>query len=137
MTALTLEITSDLESALHREAARRGLDAQGYVLDLLREKFSAARQLASAKLPAEEARLLQEINRGLPGATWQRYRALKEKRRAGSLTSEEQAELITVSDQIEEMNVRRMEQIVQLARLRRTTVDRLVKDLGLESPLYE
>jgi hypothetical protein len=137
MMALTLEITPDLESALRREAARQGLDTQGYVLDALRERLATAREIAAPRLPAEEAELLQEINRGLPSETWRRYAALKDQRRAGTLTPQEQTELIAFSDQIEAMNVRRMECVVQLARQRRTSVDALMDDLGIKSPLYE
>lgn len=137
MTALTLEITPDLESALRREAAKQGLDTQGYVLSTLRERLAAVRQVAAPRLSAEETELLQEINRGFASEKWHRYAALKEKRRAETLTPEEQIELIAFSDQIEAMNVRRMECVVQLARLRRTSVDALMDDLGIKSPLYE
>ena len=81
--------------------------------------------------------MLQEINRGLPAETWRRYGELKEKRRAETLTPEEQAELIALSDQIEAMNVRRMESVIELARLRRTSVDALMDDLGIKSPLFD
>ena len=137
MTAVTLEITPDLESELRREASREGLDPQGYILSMLRERLAAVRQLSRSRLPADEATLLTEINQGLPAETWRRYAALKEKRRAGTLTSEEHAEIIAISDEIEEMNVRRMERVVRLARLRHTSVDALMDELGIKSPLYE
>ncbi|MEA2599898.1 MAG: hypothetical protein QOF89_890 [Acidobacteriota bacterium] len=136
MAALTLEITPDLESALRQEAAKQGLDAQGYILRTLRERL-AARQIAAPRLPADEAALLQAINRGFSSKTWQRYTALKAKRRAETLTLQEQAELIALSDQMEEMNVKRMESVIQLARLRQTSVDALMDDLGIKSPPYE
>ena len=134
---LTLEITPDLESALRREAAREGLDTQGYILSTLRERLASARQGAAPRLPSEEAELLREINRGLPGESWHLYAALKKKRQVETLTPQEQTELIALSDRIEEMNVRRMECVVQLARLRRTPVDALMDELGIKSPLYE
>ncbi len=137
MSALTIEITPDLESALHREAAKQGLDPQGYILRALRERLAAPRQVTAPRLPAEEAELLQAINRGFSSETWQRYTALKAKRRAETLTPEEQAELIALSDQMEEMNVQRMENVIQLARLWQTPVDALMDDLGIKSPLYE
>lgn len=137
MSALTLEITPDLESALRREAERQGLDPQGYILTTLREQLTSIRKISAPRLAAREAELLQEINRGLPSEMWHRYTALKEKRRAATLAQEEQTELIAFSDRIEEMNVRRMESVVELARLRRTSVDTLMDDLGIKSPLYE
>ncbi|MCP4663358.1 MAG: hypothetical protein GY856_48820 [bacterium] len=137
MPAVTLDITPDLESRLRREAAREGLDTQGYILSTLRERLAGIRRSAVPRLAADEAALLQEINRGLPAETWQHYGELKEKRRAQTLTPEERAELIALSDQIEEMNVRRMEAVVELARLRHMSVDALMDDLGIKSPLYE
>ena len=44
---------------------------------------------------------------------------------------------VAISDEVEEMNVRRMERVVRLARLRRISVDALMNELGIKSPLYE
>ena len=137
MAAVTLEITPDLESQLRREAAREGLDTQGYILSTLRERLAGVRRATAPRLTADEAALLREINRGLPTETWQHYGELKAKRRAETLTPAEHAELIALSDQIEEMNVRRMESVIELARLRQTSVDALMDDLGIKSPLYD
>ena len=137
MTAVTLEITPDLESRLRLEAEKEGLDPQGYILNTLREHLTGAPRVSPSRLTADEAALLQEINRGLPADTWRHYGELKEKRRSEKLTTEEQAELIALSDRIEEMNVRRMERVLQLARLRQTSVDALMEDLGIKSPTYE
>ncbi len=109
MTAVTLKITPDLEAELRREASRLGLDAQAYILGMLRERLAAVRRFSASRLAGDEAALLREINQGLPQETWRRYAALKEKRRAETLTPDEQAKLIALSDEVEEMNVRRME----------------------------
>lgn len=137
MAAYILEIAPDLEAALRREAARQGVDAQGYILNALRERLTSPRLGSAPRLPAAEATLLQEINRGLSPESWQRYSALKEKRRAETLTPAEQAELIAFSDRMEELNVRRMERLTELARLRKTSVDTLMDELGIKSPPYE
>jgi hypothetical protein len=133
----TLEIAPDLEATLRREAAKQGLDAQDYILSALRERLASARPSPAPRLPDAEAALLQEINRGLSAESWQRYSVLKEKRRAETLTPEEQAELIFFSDQMEELNVQRMERLIQLARLRNLSVDTLMDELGIKSPPYE
>ncbi len=137
MTAVTLEITPDLESRLRREAAREGLDTQGYILHTLRERLTRASRASVPRLAAGEAALLKEINRGLPAETWRHYGELKEKRRAATLRPEEQAELIALSDQLEAMNVRRMESVIELARRRRTSVEAIMDDLGIKSPLFD
>jgi hypothetical protein len=82
-------------------------------------------------LPREEVRLLEKINEGLSPETWQRYRALKAKRDAATLTPEEHAELIALSDMIEAWNVRRLEFVAELARLREVPFPELVRQLGL------
>jgi hypothetical protein len=137
MAAFTLEIAPDLEAVLRREAAKQGVDAQGYILNTLRERLASARRTPAPRLPAAEAALLQEINRGLSAESWQRYSALKKERQAETLTPEEQTELISLSDQMEELNVQRMERLIQLARLRKTSVDALMDELGIKSPPYE
>jgi hypothetical protein len=135
MAAFTLEIAPELEATLRREAAKQGLDARDYILSTLRERLAWISM--APRLPVAEAALLQEINRGLSAESWQRYSMLKEKRRAETLTPEEQAELISFSDQMEELNVQRMERLIQLARLRNVSVDALMDELGIKSPPYE
>lgn len=67
---------------------------------------------------------------------WQRYEELIGKRQAETLTPKEHAELIVLSDQLEEANVKRIEYIAQLAALRKTTVPLLIKELGLKPVAY-
>ena len=64
MSAITLEITPDLESRLQHEAAREGLDTQGYILSTLRERLAGVRRSTVPRLPADEAALLKEIGSG-------------------------------------------------------------------------
>lgn len=122
---------------LSTDELARALTASRETLQRLAEQLDPSEPFTAPRLPAKEAELMQEINRGLPGEVWRRYGALKDKRRAATLTPEERSELITLSDRIEEMNVRRMETIVRLARLRQTSVDALMGDLGIRSPVYD
>jgi hypothetical protein len=82
-------------------------------------------------LSKKESQLLENINAGLSQETWQRYRALIEKRRDENLTSDEHKELIQISDHLEQLNVRRMEHLVELAQLRNLPVRALMKQLGI------
>lgn len=61
------------------------------------------------RLVKRGATLLQKINRSLARIQWQRYRELICKRQAEILMSEEQAELMAPSDQLEEANAKRIE----------------------------
>lgn len=72
-----------------------------------------------------------EINRGLPEATWLRYRELNQKRRDEAITDEQLTELRSLNDVIEGDRVRRLELVVELAKLRGVTFDSLMNELGL------
>jgi hypothetical protein len=130
---ITLKITPDLEEALRETAAREGLAPDRYVLNLLREQLKRNQRMPP-HLPREEAELLQKINQGLPEATWERYRALKLKRDDETLTPEEHAELIALTDAIEGWNVQRLEIVSQLAKLRGVQLPEMMKELGLIPP---
>ena len=128
---LTIPITPDIESRLREVAASQGVDPDEYVANALRVHLQAASS-AVPHLSADESRLLGEINQGLSEQQWKRYRELIEKRRAEQLSPEEHAELITISDLVERLNVRRMECLTQLAALRGTTLPKLMEQLGIE-----
>jgi hypothetical protein len=89
-----------------------------------------------ALLSPAEADLLQKINQGLPPEVWERYHQLVAKRRAETLTPSEHTELIRLSDQIELANARRLEHLVELARLRQISLDTLMDQLVIKAPGY-
>jgi len=78
-----------------------------------------------------EVELLRKIHEGLGPETWDRYRELVARRRAEKLTPEEHAELIALSDRIEEANARRIGYVAELADLRKTTLPELMDELGI------
>jgi predicted DNA-binding antitoxin AbrB/MazE fold protein len=81
-----------------------------------------------------ESQLLEQINQGLSETEWQRYHALIEKRQHESMNNGELTELTAISDRVEVLNVRRMESLAELARLRDTTLLELLAQLGLTPP---
>jgi hypothetical protein len=128
---LTLEISPELAETLRAIAAREGVAPDRYVLDLLQERLDRDQHL-----PRAEAELLQRINKGLPEATWERYRALKTKRDAETLTDAEHAELIRLVNEVEGWNVRRLEAVAELAKLRGVPFPDLFQQLGLGPPVH-
>ena len=76
------------------------------------------------------------FNEGPSPDLWQRYNKLIAKRQAETLTPDEQAVLIALSDQIEEFNAHRLESLAELARLRQTSVLDLMQQLGIKAPSY-
>ena len=130
---LTLDISPELEEALRRTAERAGLPPDRYALDAIEERLTRDRDLPP-HLPHAEAELLRRINEGLPEASWARYHALKQQRDAETLTPEEHAELIRLVNEVEGWNVRRLEAVAALAKLRGVHFADLVQELGLYPP---
>lgn len=126
---VSLTVPPEMERKLKQAASQVGLSPDSYIVRLLQQELQA--RATSARLSPEETDLLQRINASLSALEWERYRALLAKRDAESLNDKEQAELISLSDQLEEANVRRMEAVSELARVRRVTVPELMATLGL------
>ncbi len=126
---MTLDITAELEHQILREARRKGLDAKGFVLDLLRDYLTAE---ASSHAVRNESELLEEINQGFPAEHWERYGELVAKRRAETLTAEEHAEMLAMIEVREEGNVHRVECLAELAKLRQVSLRLLMDQMGIE-----
>jgi hypothetical protein len=82
-------------------------------------------------LPKPDANLLKQINRGFHESWWNHYHELIRKRQESLLTPEEHLELIRLTDQIERREAKRLQALVNLAKLRKQPLASLMKDLGL------
>ena len=82
-------------------------------------------------LSREETALLEKINTPLPEATWKRYSRLQKKRKADKLTEVEYGELLQLINVVEMDNAERIGRVAELARLRGTTLEALMKSLGV------
>lgn len=132
---ITLELPADIEAELQAVAARQGVNPQQIVMDALASRLRDA-AAPVPHLPQAEAELLQQINLGFAEQWWTMYEALKHKRRAETLTPQEHAELVQMSDEVERANARRLRYLVELARLRGTSLEALMQALGLSAPPY-
>jgi hypothetical protein len=83
------------------------------------------------RLPVDEAALLQQINQGLPDDLQARFDALVARRRAEVLIPQEHAELLALTEKIEQMDARRLEHLVDLSRLRKVPLKQLMEQMGL------
>jgi len=137
---VTIDLAPDLEARLRDEAARRGMDFNTYVNTRVLDAVGGVDQGSdrghgnSQSLSAAEADLLQRINAGPTEEVWRRYHALVAKRRAETLSPAEHAELIDLSDRIEEANAQRIGHLVELARLRGRSLSVLMAQLGISAP---
>lgn len=130
---ITIELKPELEDRLQKEVAKSGIDAGAFVARVIEERL---RQRSQEHLPPqlsrEEGDLLQKINQGLPEMVWREYRRLIGKRRAETLTREEHARLIVLSNDIEEAHAARMAHVYELARLRQLPLNTVMQQLGLK-----
>ena len=83
------------------------------------------------RLSARESELLLNINQGIPATMQQRYDELIEKRDARTLTAEEYEELLQLTDQVELLDAKRMDYLLELAHLRKQSLTLLMAELGL------
>lgn len=130
---ITIEIVPELERQIRQEAARVGLALDAYIVEAVQARLMQPRHRhrRAPRLSPEEAQLLAKINLGLSPTEWERYHELVARRKAETLTPDEQTELIALSDRLEEANAQRIECLAALARVRNTTLDALIRDLGL------
>lgn len=82
-------------------------------------------------IPEHEAALLQQINKTLTQAEQERLNMLIEKRQAETLTGDELAELITLTDYVEGIQVERLSALIELAAVRGLSLEALQKSLNL------
>ena len=83
------------------------------------------------RLSPSESELLLKINQGIPPDMQRRYDELIEKRDARTLTSAEYEELLQLTDQVELLDAKRVEYLLELARLRKQPLAMLMNELGL------
>ena len=135
---ITIDLPPELEKQLRENASAVGIAAEDFVMDALEERLEKARfrSAQQSHLSHDESWLLQEINRGLSEESWRRYRELKAIRDAGALTEAEHAELKSLTDDVELAHSERLKKLVNLAHLRRVSVDALMEELGIRDPGY-
>ncbi len=128
---IEIQIPPELEQHLQAAADQAGISPDTYILRLLQQALSIS-DTVGQRLSNSEAELIQRINTSLSQIEWNRYHSLLSKRQAESLTPDEHAELIALSDQIEQINAGRIQDLAELAQIRNTSVNSLIAELGLK-----
>ncbi len=88
----------------------------------------------SSNLSKEETELLKNINKGIPSAALEQYNALKSKQKGVGLTEAEQKKLDETIDIIEKKEAEFLGYLISLARLRKVSLEKLRKQLGIKTP---
>jgi len=126
---MDVSLRPEVREWLNQESARTGVAPEELAARRIEAQWATATQFPA--LSSEESTLLAEINTGFPPSFWQRYRQLIALREAETLSPQEQAELISLSDTVEEKNLQRVHRLLALAQLRHVSLESLIADLGL------
>lgn len=127
MTTVTLEalITPDALGQAVSQVADDELEAM--VAQVLTER---AKRIAP-RLTSSEATLLRRINEPIPPAARERYRELIQRQDQGSLTPNEHAELLDLTDVVELGDADRAAALVEWAEMHGTTLPETLQRFGL------
>lgn len=115
----------------------------GIVSQLSEKEFDRfveeAKKLRSKSVKSQwakhEVELIKEINEYVLSTEKQsRYDELVEKRRDEKITESEMEELIALTDETEELNVRRLENLVRLALSSKKSVNEIMEELEIYPP---
>ncbi|MGB0561847.1 MAG: STAS/SEC14 domain-containing protein [Spirulinaceae cyanobacterium] len=132
MPKITTEIQLSLDAVL---AAIEQLE-----MDDLEQVVHAAIALRTQKqavqLSRQETVLLTQINQGLPDEQEMRYRVLRDKRDAETLTAAEYQELLSLTQRAEAMQVERLQNLGELAGLRGVSLTQVMTDLEIPMSSY-
>lgn len=129
---MTIEIPSDIESQLAKEAEKLGVDPAGFIQSLLTNRLQA--EPLAPSVSNREAELLKAIDIGFSKEKMERYMALFETQREGQLSNEELKELRKTSLELESLNLRRITALSDLAELRGVALSTVMSQLGIDPP---
>ncbi len=87
----------------------------------------------ASRLSQAESELMEKISQGLDAQDQHQYDEFVAKRETEDLTQDENAEFLHLTNLLEALNVERMEALVKLARMRRTSLRDLMQDLGIKT----
>jgi hypothetical protein len=100
--------------------------------DLFFEKVNKLRLVKTADLVAKkEQKLLQQINAHMPASIEHRFALLVAKRDLQMLTEAEYAELLQLTEKVEQFQTRRLKLLVELANLKGMTLPNVIEHYQL------
>jgi hypothetical protein len=93
-------------------------------------------QKRKAVMSARESELMRVINRGLSVEKSARLEQLQEKLRQETIRPREHQQLLRLSDELEHLAAQRLKALIDLAALRKTSVAKLISEMGLNGAAY-
>jgi hypothetical protein len=132
MSTVPIEVQVSTDQLLRAVEQMAPQELEAFVARVL----SLRAEKEAPHLSVEESGLLLTVNQPIPPALQQRYDALIVKRRAETLTSEETAELLDLTSQVERAEAKRVEALGKLAQLRGLPLVDLLRILGIQPAPY-
>jgi hypothetical protein len=106
-------------------------------LESVIERASVLRlQKRKAVMSTRESNLMRIINNGLSAEKNAQLDQLQEKLRQERIRPRERQQLLRLSDELEKLGAQRLEALMELAVLRKTSVPKLMLELGLSDAAY-
>ena len=125
----TIQLNAQVSSD---ELLRAASQLDSSELNILADRILTLRaQRRVSNLTLAETDLLLKINLGLSNETWKRYNYLKDRLHGETISAAEHSELLNLIDDVEKDNAKRLGYLVELAGLRGTTLDSLMRSLGI------
>ena len=103
---------------------------------VMQEVVILRRKKLPTVLSQNETELLRKINAGAPSVIQKRYSFLVKKRNSETLNDIELPELLELTAYMENLGVKRLEYLLELAKLRNLSLDEIVEQLQLKPRLY-
>jgi len=103
---------------------------------VMQEVLVLRRKKLPTVLTEHETELLRKINAGAPAVIQKHYNFLVKKRNNETLSDDEYQELLELTAYMENLGVKRLEYLLELAKLRNSTLDEIVEQLQLKPRLY-
>jgi hypothetical protein len=106
-------------------------------LETVIEHAAALRlQKRKAVMSTRESAIMRVVNRGLSIGKSARLEQLQIKLRQETIRPREHQQLLRLSDELESLAAQRLKALIELASLRKTSVPKLISELGLRGAAY-
>ena len=131
--SLTIQIPVTTEHYLREIAKRQGMSLEHYISQLLTDT-SISTLNKKGKKSITEIDLLQKIQLNIQADDLHEFYRLTQLLKAGKITEKERETLIQLNDLVEIAHAKRMQYVLQLAKLRKVSFDKILTDLGINQP---
>ena len=128
--SLVLQINPSLEKRMRQNANQKGIELNQFIVQVLELNFPEEKSKPKT-IAKHEAQMLQKIELAIPVETWERYHILRAKQQNETINAEERAEYAAANQKIEAANVQRLAALIELAKIRKVSLDEVLNQLGL------